>query len=482
MMNFVNTIFNTNTTTENGALSYSTTGKYRIDLFFYTCRKFTDMKLVEQSCKENLLDTLKIIFNARDCRGGKGERKLFRDSLIFLINNGCTNTIIKNLHLISFYGRWDDLIVLSDTSISNEVFKIIEEQLLEDYNNMAEGNPVTLLAKWLPSENKKLDKKLNFVSCFCKYMSWIPKKYRHYISTLREYLDIVEIKMTQNRWKEIEYSKVPSVAIHKLKKAFEKHDTDRYNEWKQKLAKNEVKVNSSQVFPHTLVNHYLTNKDYDEVVEKQWKNISKLNSLENTLVLSDVSGSMNGIPMQVSIALGILISNLVKPPFDNLVITFSESPTFHKVEGETLQEKVSNMREMNWGGNTDFQKVFDIILNKAINAGLENKDMPKRLFVLSDMQFDKADCGSFSTNYDTIKKKYKQFGYNMPQILFWNLRGYIKDFPVSDIPNVGLVSGFSSAILNAVLNDEEFSPSEEFSPYSIMRKTIDNERYNKISV
>ena len=198
-MNFVNAVFNKSVVNEKGAISYRTTTNYRVDLFFKTCRQFNDMTLVSNSLVENKLDTMKIIFQARDSRGGKGERKLFRDILLYLINNGYSDMVEKNLENISYYGRWDDLVVLCNTELEKKVFEIIKKQLLEDYDNMVEGKPITLLAKWLPSEGKKLDKEYKFVNRFCLYMEWKPKRYRHYLTTLREYLDIVEIKMTQKR-------------------------------------------------------------------------------------------------------------------------------------------------------------------------------------------------------------------------------------------------------------------------------------------
>lgn len=479
-MNFVNAVFNKSVVNEKGAISYRTTTNYRVDLFFKTCRQFNDMTLVSNSLVENKLDTMKIIFQARDSRGGKGERKLFRDILLYLINNGYSDMVEKNLENISYYGRWDDLVVLCNTKLQTKVFEIIKKQLLEDYDNMVEGKPITLLAKWLPSEGKKLDKEYKFVNRFCLYMEWKPKRYRHYLTTLREYLDIVEIKMTQKRWKEIDYSKVPSVAINKLKKAFERNDEERYKEWKHKLSEGKVKVNSSQVFPHELVRQYMRSGYEDEVIEQQWKNIceetKKLGIIENTIVLSDVSGSMNGEPMEVSIALGILISSLTKAPYKDFIITFHENPTFHHVVGNSLKEKVKNIRGMSWGGTTNFNRVFDIILLRAIANKLSKEDMPKRLIVISDMQFDQAGGNNMKTNYEIIQEKYQQHGYDMPEILFWNVRGNTNDFPATDVPGVGLVSGFSPSVLKAVLN------GDGFTPYDILRKTIDDTRYEKIVV
>jgi len=197
--------------------------------------------------------------------------------------------------------------------------------------------------------------------------------------------------------------------------------------------------------------------------------------LSDSLVLSDVSGSMQGTPMMVSIALGILISGATEGVFKNLVLTFSTHPTFFELKSDTLQGKVNEMQGMHWGGSTDLSKAFKLILNRAVTFKLPNEDMPKRLFIISDMQFDQADY-NFMTNFENIKLMYQKAGYTMPQIVFWNVNGTYKDCPVDkDEKNTVLISGFSPSILKYLLQHGDIP-----TPYYLMKLILDDERYDRI--
>jgi len=216
---------------------------------------------------------------------------------------------------------------------------------------------------------------------------------------------------------------------------------------------------------------------------------------KNSIVLSDVSSSMNGTPMEVSIALGLMISEVTEPPFKNVIINFATNPIFHQVEGNTLMERTLNISKMPWGGNTNFQAVFDLILERAKSSLISDLDMPKRLFVLSDMQFDVADGGNgnFNTNYQVMKSKFTSAGYSIPNIVFWNLRAGTNDFPISN-NEIGacLVSGFSPSLLKVLMEEGELETNQvidllkppavvdvpKIDPFIVLRKTIDDERYS----
>lgn len=491
---------------EKSALTLSSTKNARVNLFFKLTR---DAHLndnfytwIYDSYKEDPLDTYKIIFNARDCRGGKGDRQTFIKAYTYIANFDPYSWKINCDH-IPFYGRYSDWIeiinesILSgseyDVNIRSCIIKLISNQLNEDIENMNKGKPVSLLAKWLPSENKKWDKKTNIIKYICielfnvdQLSNYHYKMYRtKYISKLRNYINIVETYMCKGKWDEIDFSKVPSVAMNRLKKAFQRHTPNEFTEWILKVKNNESKINAKQLYPHDIVKQYLhVYTPIDDVIEEQWKVIideaSKLGNFENSIVLSDVSGSMTGTPMEVSIALGIIISSLTAEPFKNQIITFHENPTFHHIPDActTLYDKVKNIENMSWGGTTSFNKVFKLILDRAIKFNLSKDDMPKRLYILSDMQFDVACTDNNMTNFEYIKDLYRKNGYDMPQIIFWNLRSdTTNDFPVKyDENNTALISGFSVSILKHLMN------STDYTPYSIMRETIDDKRYDKIKL
>lgn len=496
------------TTTENDSPSYSTTYSGRLDLFFKLLRKFDQndgaKDLILRSWNENKLDTLRIVFQARDCRGGKGERDAFIYCLKELIALSKADVLCNLVH-IPLYGRWDDLLKLLDTELRAEVVEIFCQQLKKDLENLQNGKgyEVSLAAKWAPTEGRKYDKKYCAIKLFCKRLGCDRKEYRKkYLTPLRKHLEIVERNMALNMWDEINYSNVPAICMSKRKKAFEKHDEMRFNEWKNRLRSGDtsVKVNTMQgnMQPHLIVKQY-RDAPYGEdiVAEEQWNNVvdevKKLGTLDSSLWLVDMSGSMIGEPMTVAMSLGILGSQLVCDRFKNLLITFSTEPQFFHIEGEKLYQKIKNIYdgmtpyEM-WGGSTNLEKAYELILMTAlgyvknkgtnqwiqVNERIPNEEMPKSFYILSDMQFDCAASGR--TNFDDMRLSFKKHGYEIPNIIFWNLRGDTKDFPVKANDNgVILLSGFSPMILKYVI-----TLGREFTPTFLLKKILSDERYSRI--
>lgn len=478
--------------TENGAKSLLTTGSKCLDFYFKTVRKISQEDTINklaEAWNEDPLSTLKIIFHIRDCRGGKGEREIFRWCCQWLAQNK-KNHLLHNVKHIPNFGRWEDLLWLLDfdNDTSKIISNLIAEQLKSDINDMNSGKLISLCAKWVPTEGKKHDKKLDAVNKICKALKCNKKNYRkEYVTPLRQYLDIVEKLMCGKKWNEINYNKVPGIAMNKLKKAFEKNDPERFKEFKNKLQNKDssVKVNASTVEPHQCVKQFMNNFEDDPIIEAQWeeivKRVQKLGTFKDSIIISDVSGSMSGEPMQVSVALGILISSLTEGQFNNKIITFETNPKLHSVSGNNLREKVKNVMDMDWNGSTNFQAVFDLILTNAKFYNLTQEQMPKRLYVISDMQFDECDeCdngNNFLTNYEHIKLKYSEFGYKMPEIIFWNVRGNSQDFTNNQFDKgVAMISGFSPSILKAVINNDDFSP------LGVLKNIINDDRLKCITL
>lgn len=459
-------------TNEKGALALSTSSSGRVDFFFHTgkCERnfflvhnnmfiyiniylFTYRKIylffclnkvrgieesklfefLEAAWRESPLDTLKIVFYIRDCRGGKGERAIFRSCMQWLIRNH-KQQVLHNLPLVVEYGRWEDLLWFidgteqHDSDVSAAVIKMFAQKLGEDLANMKQGNPISICAKWAPSEKGKHDRKFGAVALICRELGISKQEYRtQYLGPLREYLKIVERLMCLKRWTEIDYNKVPSIAMHRLKKSFAKNDAERFAQWQEKLRSGDptAKVNASVIDPHTLVKQYLDSRENEEdtVAEEQWKEIllrvSEMGSLNKALVLSDVSGSMYGDPMIVSIALGILISTVTQKPYQNLVLTFETSPQFHHLQGNSLREQVQSLSQAPWGGSTDLGKAFKLILQVAQKNNVPQEDMPDKLFIISDMQFDIIEGYDQRPSLDGIRQMFKNAGYIMPKIGKW---------------------------------------------------------------
>ena len=500
--------------TWNGATSLSTpdiTGATngRVALFYKAVRGADINQYLPKAADENITDAFLLAFNLRDCRGGKGERKLGREALRWLFLTH-PDAFQKVLPLVADYGRWDDLLVffpkyfdltslevvtstynLAPTveshldkarALQKEAVSLFARQLAADKEAMENGSSCSLAAKWAPSEKSSDDRKYGLVSTLAKEMGVNPDKYRkQYLTPLRSYIGIVEKFMCEKRWDEIEFSKVPSCAMKRLKKAFAKNAEAAFNEWKEKLNKGEVDVKGKQLYAHELIKEIRDNK-YDIVSQKQWEVLEeetrKLGSLNKALVVVDVSGSMFGgygsvAPIDVACALGLLVSGCVAEgdPFRDLVITFHEVPAFYKVTGNNLKERYQCLSRAPWGMSTNFQAVFKMILDKAKQSSLSQEDMPDKVIVISDMQFNHA--GS-STNFQAIEKQYAESGYKRPQIVFWNVNGTTPahEFPVNvQDDGTALISGFSTSVLKSIIN------GKDFNPYAIMRETIDDERY-----
>ena len=471
------------TTTWNNAPSLSTPDpskivEGRLSILFKAIRGFSEYKLSEflsQASKEDLVDTFILSFQTRDPRGGKGERDLGRIMFKWLYDNYHTE-FKRVLQFVPEYGRWDDLFMLFP---DNDVVELFVTQLKNDKLCMLQGKPVSLCAKWCPTEGDSDDKKFDLVKVICTKMGITPRQYRkEYITPLRAYIDIVETKMCQNRWNEIEFGKVPSCAIKILKKAFEKHTPIEFTEWKNSLESGKTKVNAKVLHPHELVREIRKNNFADEVVEAQWKviedEVRKLGTLENTVVVVDTSSSMETpdyLPLDISVAMGIIISSVVEGEFKGNVITFNSNPEFVKIEEGSIYSRFKQIKNIPWGGSTDIQATFNMILEKGKLAGLTNEQMPTRIIIVSDMQFNDNERKN-NTNFQLIEEKYKAYMYTRPNIVFWNVNGSSDDFPVSiDDNGTCLVSGASPAILKGILK------SKELSSVSVLREILDDKRY-----
>lgn len=511
------TYYNIRTTlTENGAVSLQTTGNARVDLFFKLVRNIPEEtleKLFFDSWNEDPLDTLKILFQSRDCRNGKGDRTPFLFGMQYIINN-YPQWFLVNLKNISVYGRWLDYIQIyhmcrddSSRKIKDAILNHLVETLRHDIVSHVDGKSVSLLAKWIPGEGKKWDKGILKELCVKLFNlksanhvnTWHYYQLRKvYITPLRNAIKIVETHMCQNKWQLIDYSAVPSNAMTNYNSAFKKHDTERFLQYIEDVKNNKTKINAGVVYPHTLVEKYIhtsnthinSNTILNEVYEAQWNVLESKINITDTVVVSDVSASMTGTPMMVSIALGILLaSKNTSASFKNQVITFDDKPQFIDIcDCNTLLEKIIKVKNMPWGGTTNLQKTFDIILAKCL---LHSEDAPKKLIILSDMQFNEAtyissryDIDTHTEefvqksicNFDAIRNKFHAHNLQMPEIIFWNLRGDTNDFPVSNsIPGVTLLSGFSPTLLNSI------TTGVEITAYDILRQILDSPHYVSIT-
>jgi hypothetical protein len=529
-------------TTWNGAISHTTSGEACVDWFFTSSRGVsaeTTKKKMIASYTENALDTRKLCAYIRDSRGGKGERDISRWMMIeFATNLRYVQDleIFKNnlIHYLGDFGRWDDWICLIGTPVEEYVIDLVAFQLVKDLILYESGSSFSMCAKWVPSAGKAADKKTGAWSKLCHSMARIydrligtaemheilhkkfpvenfrHKEMRQLVSMLRKKLDVVERRLCAGDLSGYEYSHCPSRAMalygakdairgkfpitkgdDQQKHAFERQDTDGFTAFREKLASGDktVKVNAGQLFPHEIINGLALG---DELKEAQWKEHVKkardAGGLTKAIAIVDTSGSMSGrngsessvAPIDVALALGLLISEVTHEAFRDLIITFSKHPAFHKLPSSndtSLYDRVHSLNRIDWDMTTNFQAVFDLLLNKATSMKLKKEEMPEVIVTISDMQFNSAE--ESKTNFEAIQKKYDAAGYKMPHIVFWNVNGSTSDYPcLAADGHASLISGFSIDLLKCVCFD--IDNIHALTPYKTMRQALDIDRYSKI--
>ncbi|MEK6881324.1 MAG: DUF2828 family protein, partial [Nanoarchaeota archaeon] len=400
----------------------------------------------------------------------------------------------KNLINIPFYARFDDVFCLLDFTFSpniinlrKDVIALINNQLIDDLDNAQRGNSISLISKWLSSNNtssKESRRKANFIA---EHLGISSKQYRKMLSYLRSKLKVVERDMCAQNWQGIDYQKVPSKASLLYRGAFKKHDALGYGSYIESVSKGEAKINASVLYPHDILDKMFTYSGFHEANEQKtldvlWKNLPNFfdSTEKNRLVVADVSGSMFTVtgkvkPICVAVALAIYFAERNKGKFRNNFITFSEKPNLISFnDNQSLLEKTQIVAKQEWGTNTNLQAVFDLILDGAKEANLKEEEMPEQIFIISDGQADY--CGE-TTNFELIKAKYGSSGYKLPKVIFWNVNGNYKDNPVQENENgVALVSGYSPSVLKYVMTSEIVSPTE------VMMEVLNSPRYRMVQI
>lgn len=513
------------TTTANGAISHPRTGSACLDYFSKCLARSKASATPDEEIKriasaawdESPLDLMRLLAHKRDCRGGAGERHVSKVTWRWLVEEHYS-TALLNLRHVPFYGRWKDLVdYFMNTAAENAALELFSTQLSTDIETLNRVHQelelsenatrelqktlgtISLAAKWAPTEGGSRDR---LTKCSHKLASILRTKmglgeepshsklmkwYRtSVISPLRDSIGVVERLMCLQKWTEIDFSKVPSKALLLYsKKCFPAHAAERFAQWQQDVLAGRAKMNASQVDPYEVVHQLIHNPSpaalptLEAFYQKQVEELRSKGDLGDSLVMADVSGSMAGTPMTVSVSMAIWMSALASAPFRDVFLTFESTPRFVDLSAcSTLQEKVNCTLRAPWGGSTDLQAAFELLLSRAIEKRVSSDEMPKKLFIVSDMQFDVAGGGNLFTNYETIVAKYRASGYTIPEIVFWNVSGIINDTPVTrDTRGVAMISGFSKSLIGMFLTGKPIP-----SPYEVMRLAIDNERYARMTI
>ena len=475
MSTFAEAVVNQEARTTNGMKARKSTANACVDLFFKigASRGKDITPAFTAAFVENEDVALRIAQWARDARGGSGERELFRQILKYLEKHdkdAAAALLLKTPEI----GRWDDIFVFEDSGLKAKAFTMLGDALRER-NGLA--------AKWTPRQGK-------LAAEIRTFFGMSPKFYR---KSLVELSKTVEQDMCAKNWDAINFSHVPSVAAARYKKAFNRN-TPEYAKYVAELMKDpkdrtvNVKVNAGAVFPYDVLKGVIGSyrNDYNttelNLLQKQWEALENFVGDANVLPLVDVSGSMScraggaksastTTCMDVAVSLGLYLADKNKGKFKDTFLTFSGNPELLHLKG-SIVDKCNQMVKSNWGMNTDLVRALDKVLAVAKNAGVPEEEMPSMLLILSDMQFDQ--CARFDDSaMQMIARKYEEAGYEMPKLVFWNLNA-ADNVPVKyDTRGVALVSGFSPAIMTAVLGGD----ADKFTPEAMMLKAVMIDRY-----
>jgi len=445
--------------TANGMRARSGSGAPLVDLFYKigASRGKNIVPDFERAYQTDSDIALKIALWARDVRGGAGERQLFRDILLHM-EKQYPDTLLRLLPFVAEFGRWDDLLIFKTQPVKDAAYTLIGDAL-----RARNG----LCAKWMPRKGPVAVEIRNFYGM-------TPKQYRKSLVALT---DVVETKMCARDWDSIEFGKLPSLASARYNKAFGRNAAEAYNAYKARLVKGTDKVNANAVYPYDVIKTLHAGGD-EKVADAQWKALPDYMDGSAVMPLVDVSGSMctpvagnkNLQCIDVALALGLYCADKNKGVFKDTFLTFSAKPKAQVVKG-TLSQKMIQMNSSDWGMNTNLHAAFDEILRVAVKGKVADADMPKTLLILSDMQFDQ--CVTYDdTAHKMIVRKYKDAGYTVPNIVFWNLNSY-DNVPVKfDKRGTALVSGFSPAVMKGILSGADMTPE------AIMLATVDVPRYS----
>jgi hypothetical protein len=454
-MELPNMFLDNATFTEKGQQAYRSTLDPVLDLFYALGasrgQDLTD--LATASFEDDPILTLKAILWARDIRCGAGERDHLRNLIPALLGQSERGVAEAVIRKIPELGRFDDLMCLWGTPYEEFAAKLWI---------LAIADKNALAAKWAPRKDKKGAKPLRNAARMTE------KSWRQLVALVS---DTVEQKLCAGQISEVDFGKLPSKAAQKYSKAFLRSDSARYGAYLEGLASGETKVNAGAIYPHDIIGALYSNP---QLSEAQWKALPEWDFGEGTLPIIDVSGSMgqvvgNTTAMNIAISLGIYAAEHGRGDFKDVFITFSEYPSIVSLkECKSLADKVNVTRRADWGMNTNIEAVFSEILELAVSQNVPASDMPKRLLIISDMQFDSCIEGSM----DTPRKMFEAAGYELPTLVFWQVNSRAGGIPITAHQSgAALVSGFSPSIIRAVM-------SNEVDPITAMLTILNEARYD----
>ena len=479
--------------TENGGIKHKSTMSKVLDMFAMggSMRNRSDddiLHMFKCAYGEDPTLALRCLFYLRDARGGQGERRFFRTCLKWM-GDFMEDEVENIIPFVREYGRWDDLFELFGTHAESAMMGYVKWAINKNEDH--------LLYKWMPSINASSHNTKERGRKFAREFDMTEREYRKMLSEGRKACNLVESLMSQHNWNQIAFDKLPSRAGLLYKNAFMRREEtrDRYMAFMNDKG---TKVNASVLNPvdiaHQIYNFFGWNgpsKTERQAWQKYWDNLKDYyNGREEPgIAVVDVSGSMTGTPLEAAVSMGAYIAERGKGPFQNHFITFSNNPELVEFTGIDIYDKFQRAVRADWGGSTNIEAVFNLLLATAIKHHTKPEDMPKTIYIFSDMEFNRCVTsgpiirdmwrhGELLSSVDKVNTvieqqvfKWQQYGYKVPNVVFWNL-----DARHDNIPAIGegfsYVSGFSMNMVECILSGK--------TGFDLLLEKLNSPRYSNI--
>ena len=484
------------TYTQNGAKTHGSTGDACLDFFAVAGgmryrRREDQIRLFERAYIETPELAMKLLFHLRDIRSGMGERKLFR-TLLRHVAVTWPESAGKNAEYIAEFGRWDDLLCLLGTPAGEQAVQTIRRQLADDEAALKRREAgddkahISLLAKWLPSDNTSSYRTRKKAAQLIEALGMTKKEYRRLVTALRARISLTERQLTKKAPEKINYEAVPAQAMLKYRVAFDRHDGERFRKYLDSVNAGNKKIHAGTLFPYEVLRPFFNkNSWYSSIpqgmdtLEQLWNHLPGAVGNVNAISVVDVSGSMycgDGAltPALVSQAMGLYCAERCQGIFHNHLITFESTPHLMEIHGSTLMDKLRYIGTMPWGGSTNLEAVFDLILNTAVKNHAGQEEMPQVLYIFSDMEFNCCMENADNTVYENARERFESFGYSMPAVVFHNVNSWQMQTPVrAKTKGVALTSGAGTASFG-----QKFDGN--ITPLDHMLRVLGSDRYKQI--
>ena len=485
------------TRTLNGAKTHSSTGDACLDFFAVAGgmryrRPADQITLFERAYIETPELAMKLLFHLRDIRGGMGERKLFR-TLMRHVALTWPESAGKNAAYIAQFGRFDDLLCLLGTPAQDKAVQVIKDQLAEDEAALKRREAgeneahISLLAKWLPSENTSSRRTRKTAQRLIRALGMQPREYRRLVTALRARIGLTERMLSSQHPEKVNYEAVPAHAMLKYRCAFERQDEKRFTEYLDQVKNLEKEIHSETLFPYEILRPFFRNTWYntyedvkgEEVLERLWDYLPGAVKNSNAISVVDTSGSMFCsygplIPALVSQAMGLYCAERCTGVFHNHLITFESRPHLVEIHGDTLRDKLKYLHSLPWGFSTNLEAVFELILNTAVKNNVKQKELPSVIYIFSDMEFNCCMRNADQTVYENARELFEAYGYQMPAVVFHNVNSWQMQTPVTaHTRGTALSSGASTHTMG-------YSFDGNVTPMAHMLRVLNSRRYAMI--